>query len=384
MVNPPPSLAFTRNEISFLASTNLSNTFFTVRILDVDSKILASLILTPDSVTGQASVNISQILDDNTLYSIDLQNRFSHNQQSLLQYIIRIIEGTADEPIESIDFGPYYALKGGIAMEFDTDPFAYLRNNKRFLTHAKSLKVLPEQPYLIDCIWDQTAQNMIAKAKIFYTDNTDYTVTLNDYGLINQYSIIRVDAGFYSNNLQTHHPDKTAYKYEISIRDQVEEKEFEIMVFLDHDYKYKPRFFMYGNSLGGLDACYLTGQNIVNLSVDFQTAEYHSVSGIKTVSFGHLLKNSPEIASGYKTQDEIRLIVEIALNGFSFELLYNGVMVPIIIDADSNFIVSEKENLHSVVLKYTRALVNRSFTPDDFIGELPNEYNFDYNSEYTS
>lgn len=384
MINPPADLVYTRNEVPVVLSTNLSDTFFSISVLDMDDNVLSNLVITPDINTLQAAVDISQILEDHTFYGLDMQNPFTHNQKALLKYQVRVLEGDSDTQIDLQTYGPFYALKGGIAQEFDVDAFAWLRNNKKFLTHAKYLRVLPDQPYLIDCLWDDQPQIMVAKAKLFFTDGTDATVVLHDYETVAQYTLIRLDAGFISNGLDQQDPEKTVYKYEVSVRNQGDTNEFEIIVFVDHLFNYKPKYFIYGNSLGGLDGCYLTGQNIVEQSVDSQNVEKHSASGIETLSFDQLLKTSGEIATGYKPKDDVRRLVEIALNGFAFEMLNNGLQVPIIIDNSSNFRIGEKDNLHGVVLKYARAYINRAFTPDDFAGEIGNEYNYDYNSEYTS
>ena len=57
--------------------------------------------------------------------------------------------------------------------------------------------------------------------------------------------------------------------------------------------------------------------------------------------------------------------MEIFLTCFIFEI-DNEALVPVIIDPSSSLMIDQSANLNAATIKYSRAAVNRTYTPDLF------------------
>ena len=364
----PNAIQYTKNEMTVSIHGTVANSLFRLVVLKEDNTTVTSLEGRLDAAFN-ISWDLSEILDAMAQHSTNGIGTYLVDQGVIFEYRFNIIEVNNIYTIAGMYTSPLlHAMKGGIAQGFVTDPFAWLRNGSHFLTFAETMTVLPDQLVVLDFLFQiPFTESLVAKAKLFYTDGTNYTVVLNiweDWEPGEQYNLLRVNAGFKDNLLDTAFPEKTVSHYIVTLSDVSHLlPKASIIISLDYQYYRNPVIFVYANSLGGIETAYLSGNDKFALKPEIILAERHSIAGKKILSFNHILSRETETSTGYKSKTDIERLAEIFLTPFVFQYA-NGSLVPIIISQDSTLLIDNSSNLNAATIKYSRSFVNKSYTPD--------------------
>ena len=365
IITVPAGLKFSKNEILVSFSGDNQSSTFRLDLKKQNNVLIASL-EGKLNFAGVLSFDLSEILDAYPDYYIAAINSVVHNQGVLFRYKFTITElSPGSEVLASYISEVLPVLKGGIAQGFLSDPFVWMKENKKFLTHAQTITILVNQHYFLDYLHlTELITDLSVKAKLMYTDGSSYTMVLQNHEQIEPGMILRINAGFNDNLMQLPFPLKTISHYIITVENTTQT--FAAMLFeIDYAYYRNPVFFLYGNSLGGIDGAYLSGRSQVKLKPEMQLAERYIAAGKKVITFGHTITRELETATGYKSKKEIERLVEIFLTCFIFEIV-NEALVPVIIDPSSSLMIDQSANLNAATIKYSRAAVNRTYTPDLF------------------
>lgn len=361
----PGAIQYTKNEIIVSIAGSSPDALFRLDLLRINNSLITSL----EGRLGSDhafSWDLSEILDamaQHTTYGI---GSFQHDQKVVFHYKFTITEVSDQSAgLNLYSSVELRAIKGGIAQGFITDPFIRMAENKRFLTHSDNLTILPNQICILDFLYLNPAiSNLTAKAKLFYTDGSSYSLTLGNWEDWEPYNIIRINAGFRDNLLDMPFPDRTVSHYLITVENG--SRIYGSMIIrLDHAFYRNPVIFLYANSLGGIDTAYLSGKNQFTLKPEIQQAEKQAANGSKRITYNHILSREIETSTGYKSKKDIESLAEIFLTPFVYEFVNNS-LIPISIDPSSSLITDLSSNLNAATIKYSRSFSNRCHTPDSF------------------
>lgn len=361
----PNIIQYTKNEMTVSIHGDVENALFRLDVLRENNTVITSLEGRLDEYFN-LSWDLSEILDAMAQHSTYGIGSFQHDQKVRFLYRFNIIEVNSIYAIAGMYTSPLLrAIKGGIAQGFITDPFARIKNGSHFLSYSEIMTVLPDQLVVLDFLYlNPSIITLTAKAKLFYTDGTNYTVVLGNWEDWEPYNLIRVNAGFKDNLLNTPFPEKTVSHYIVTISDALHLlPKASIIISLDYQYYRNPVIFLFANSLGGIETAYLSGNDQFTFKPEIQSAERHSIAGKKIISFNHSITRETETSTGYKSKVDIERLAEIFLTPFVYQYA-NGSLIPIIINQDSSLVIDNFSNLNAATIKYSRSFVNRSYTPD--------------------
>ncbi|KAF0191636.1 MAG: hypothetical protein FD166_3757, partial [Bacteroidetes bacterium] len=150
MITVPSGIKYSRNEILVSFSGDNQSSTFRLDLKKQNNVLIASLEgkLSPSFCL---SFDLSEILDAYPDYYIAAINSVVHNQGVLFRYKFTITElSPGSEVLASYISEVLPVLKGGIAQGFLSDPFVWMKENKKFLTHAQTITILVNQHYFLD------------------------------------------------------------------------------------------------------------------------------------------------------------------------------------------------------------------------------------------
>lgn len=254
IVNKPSALSLSGNLTKFLISSVTSFTF----ILKKGTETLLEQIYDPGSA-GQVEIDVREIVEANLSYT--LQEAAAIYEQATIADTF-----TAEIGAETVTF---IAIRAGV------DRLADSANNfltANFLTWQPQVKKISY--YSPEFLTYYAVVTSIVKLEAHYSDNTIETITLGNltsgkaYTIPAQYALI--------NSLLT---KKLPGYYDIYITDVDDNRLTYIQRFLaSNKLSEDEQWFMFENSLGGMDAIRAYGQN------DFSAEHTHNIAEIDEIS----------------------------------------------------------------------------------------------------
>ena len=223
------------SSVNFTGVTEVLRSFFRilVRIYAVSSEIGEERISVNDS--GQAYIDISDYL----LSALSSSFTWPQNSSTLTiqqtdqskSFYIKYSEvyGTPSAVQKVKDSSTYYALNGGIGdtllqiyNQDNTSFFQQLAINKRFLTNQYKEKRIrekqPEQLYYL--VFDSSTTSIDIKIKIYYTDGTDTTITLDTISGTSFGDVYEIITSYKKTDIVSITPAKVIQKYDVWLINQ--------------------------------------------------------------------------------------------------------------------------------------------------------------------
>lgn len=245
----------------------------------------------------------------------------------------------------------FRVLNGGIPKVFDIDFFnSFLPGTKRFLTwHPGTKRIDPQQPELLHFFAYEGITEIKLMIKVYFTDQTDDTITRSTTTGILQNRIYRIPAGFMSLNINAVDPEKQVVKYDLWLEDQNSDVIANPMTYvIEQVPRSTARYWMYTNSLGMWEIMRTEGKtsNVVNIEKETSTGYlqqgYSRTRGeIRSRVMGST--KGKEVSTGFfDSRAEQEWAQEILYSDKVF-LLDQGLRIPYIIN-DGEFPLDEDQD----------------------------------------
>lgn len=335
------------------------------------------------TTTGEVSLDLKSILDPYLSYytprpgllkPLEAEEQRKRFKISWLLQQNGAIIGTVTES------NIFYAIKGGMAndqwhpKEFFTTIIAGTK--KPLLFPAKNEKVGMDETrfmYWVYPLADYAAQTILYT--VYLSDGTTLTSTLSATVSGGKWAVFCVAAGYRQAGLDLLLiPGQDAVKYSIQVNAGATAVVSEYFFDLDHRNFYDTYQLLYRNSAGGLETLRLRGQ------VDF-AADYDRDQAQKTVPPDYYTnlnllpqstdENTAETTkfkgdTGFISLEASEKLRDFFLSKQRMELL-DGKFLPIILNTKTANFYSNKEQLISTQVEWTRAFTNFFFTPRAFM-----------------
>lgn len=202
----------------------------------------------------------------------------------------------------------FKALNGGLPKEISEEFFTeILPVSKQFLTwHPLRKRVTTDQPELLHfAVYSEaiTALNLILK--VYFSDGTDATETVETLAEVEVDEIIRIPAGYLTLGVGVVNAEKLVKKYEVWLTDQTDTIISEIRTYVV-EYVSTPgtRFWMFTNSLGMWEILRAEGKKSETLEVTRESSSGYLPQGYDR-TLGELRQRITgsteeiEVSSGY-------------------------------------------------------------------------------------
>jgi hypothetical protein len=189
------------------------------------------------------------------------------------------VTGDETEPETPVEDSIHLVIWGGIAKEKwpSLDYFtAYLPTNKKFLTWAPLQKYVDRQQedYLTFWIYNSDIASIQLQAKIYYDDGTDTTQVIKSYEDVKYTELFQIPAGPANTGILLVDPEKIVVRYELSLLDQDDVLISEVRTYHIAQYRHPlTRYFMFINSLGGIEVLRFTGQAVSKTNYSRDTVQ---------------------------------------------------------------------------------------------------------------
>lgn len=232
--------------------------------------------LTPDAddlATFELQDGLSDFfpLPDFNPYTLPGIQKISDNQVRA-QFWTAESYGDPEELQELVLSETFPVLNAGIPKQFDIDFFgSYLPEFKMFLNwHPGEKTVDLNQPELLHFYsHDPLTTGLNLMVKVYYSDQSITTVTIDTLGEIIAGGIYRLPAGYTQLGLASIDGSKTIVRYELWLTDQadaeISEKRTYLVEQISHPYT---RYWMFVNSLGMWEIMRAEGKSILGISLD--------------------------------------------------------------------------------------------------------------------
>ncbi|QCR23069.1 SprB repeat-containing protein [Pontibacter sp. SGAir0037] len=225
-----------------------------------------------------------------------------------------------------------YVVQGGLSFEeFASDTFftTYLLQRKPFFSWQPALKKVrenqPEYLYFMPNYFDITSFSL--RVRYYYADGTYATATSYTQAGVRRFELYCLPVGFLQLQLQG---EKQVLKYEVWVEDQnsrilTETRTYELTRAFDQ----VCRYFIYNNSLGGVDTLAATALADEELEISSESIDRVLLSGYKAADGDRSVirkaaRPSLKLSSGYlSSQQELDALTDFVLS-CNVKLLENG------------------------------------------------------------
>lgn len=246
-----------------------------------------------------------------------------------------------------------------------------------YINHANARKFLTTQPRIKDISREQQEylyfyNNKISgtlelKAKVYFTDGTSSTsVRLSVTGLQKQVYVF--PAGFSQLALVGIDPAKTVLSYEIFVSHSTAGTQSEIFTYqVDHNLYENSFYFLFLNSLGGMDTVWCKGSQALNAKFSrefFQKilpADY-TVTEAEKEEYNLLFSQEFTVATGFKSKEYIEYLQDFYRSEMVF-IIRNSHFLRVNIEAKEMEIGKSGQFQHASTITAIPAHSNKSFTP---------------------
>lgn len=232
------------------------------------------------------------------------------------------------------------------------DWWTFFKNSEQFLTTRAQKKVVAlEQPEWLYWIARQTAAHYIS-VQVTYRDTTTqvfdqpFVISLQE-GEVAYFSVGFTQLGFECDE------DNPIISYKVTMYANALPVSLEYEYELTTDTVPYERYFVFGNSIGGMDTVRITGKQTVSSTITTQEGE-RVVTGTvledrlgSQLNFGRNSQRSFTQRSGYKSKAEIDELEKLLRIGSAW-LIIDNEFFPILIDGQSIELYDDGEDLHAI------------------------------------
>lgn len=177
----------------------------------------------------------------------------------------------------------FTVLRGGLPKQLNIDFFnTYLPSSKAFLNwHPGKKRVDISQPELLHFYcYDAAITDLTQKVKVYFSDQTDQTVTKSSLSGITEGSIYRIPAGYSQLDLASIDGTKQIVRYETWLEDQDDSIVSEVKTYaVEQITKPFTRYWMFTNSLGMWEIMRAEGKSVGGMSIDRERSTHYLQQG---------------------------------------------------------------------------------------------------------
>jgi len=237
--------------------------------------------------------------------------------------------------------------------------FGDIANNKFFLNCPGEIEIWTNEYYYLNFINPELNETITLKATIYYTDMSSFSVNILTLGAVSNYAMHRFPCSVDALGLNIHNPHLDIYKYELWVEHAdntvlCAKKTFRLIE--------KPLFvkeFVFLNKYGAFENFHTSGKSSEKLITE-KTISKHQLAYNYTKQDREFIERLEsayieiESSTGFITQAQSKYYSQILHSEQVYEI-EGGNYVPIIIKENSFDIISESEDLSSIVFSYRKA-----------------------------
>jgi hypothetical protein len=178
-------------------------------------------------------------------------------------------------------------INGGIPKQISSDFFSeILPATKQFLTwHPLRKRVTQDQPELLHfLVYLDTITELNLLVKLYFTDGTDSTHTIDTVADVAEEQIYRLPAGYTQLGLSVLAGEKKIKKYELWLTDQADAVISEIRTFaVEYQRVPETRFWLFTNSLGMFEIMRTEGKSSESHGIERESSSNYLPNGYSRV-----------------------------------------------------------------------------------------------------
>lgn len=390
--DPPESVFFSRNPIFYTVNANPDNIDEPNYALHADVRIeeprgtgnyvsKLKMELEPDSL-GEARFQINEALrgalsahvpDEN---ETELQRVF--NVYCRMKVFFGEKFGEDPELQQLTESSEMMAIMGGIQKEYfpDIDFFnSFLNAKKQYLTWQNKVKRVQrkQEEYLYFYVYKEIF-DLRVWVRVYYDDEEQselwdqHFIEKSD---VKEGEIYCIPIGFIHGGIQALDPSKPVRKYDVGVWDTDGDTIGHTRTYiLDETPSPYTRYFLFQNSLGGMDTLRTTGKSMKDFQgeIDIYEQILPENYSLQTAQFRKSYAsfiNETEVSSGHITKQAADYLQELLLSKEVYEIT-DGIRVPVIIDTDSFRIYSDGDYRYHLRFNYRTAYRNEVYTPANY------------------
>lgn len=227
-------------------------------------------------------------------------------------------------------------------------------------------------------------------ADVYYTDgSSDMDQAVKSMSTAAIYGVYIIPAGFTQLDIASINPLKTVDYYVLRLKATPTSVQVgkDITYYIDRKYRRTTRYFLYVNSLGGVDSIRAQGRASYELAVDKTTISIydpanHSVVKGQRRSFGHTGTLRKSVSLGHLTIEEISRLSELLLSKKVVEVV-NDRYLPLDTTKSTFKLLDEGTRLQHLVLDYQYMYDYNAYTPQGAsIQAVQGDFNDDFNDDF--
>lgn len=372
LINGPDTISYSRNPVNIKLQTVNTDSLVLLKIFDDFNDKVVTIQGRPD-VNRYIEFDISEILNSLVKFDKpDLSSTYYFVDDLISPYYCIADEVDADDLslIDTLNIGwdgsnaSLYVIKGGVDYQSHySDIFQFLSVNKKYLTWLDKYYVPFNKQAYIYYLHQTSDTSVKYGAYITYDDGTITYHEIESSVAIFKYDVLAINAGFNANSLQNVNPALTPLYHDIYVFDQSGNVLAKIRIKAIEETYYNAVQFFYANSLGGNNTTVLEGNGTVENKINADHALLSSGNVNKETLINATLNKTGNIATGYKTKNEIDSLTDMPLNDAVYQNV-NGVLRKVVTEVTPGYEI--KPGLIGVAVKYHRAIHNLNYSPDEY------------------
>lgn len=384
VIERPASFSFSKNEVRYVLNTTGSISFLQVKVVYkltgseqvIDLKTYA-LNPNPD---GKTYIYLSKLLAGLLSFVVpDPAQAVTSAGKQCIQFAIHFRERTPgdNEPawITTETNHWRWLLQGGVEQQIASrnNIFTALAASKQFLTWLPSGRYVFPMEKLWLTFLNQASLNGISlklRKKLFNADATDTTTTLTlSAGLLHHIHVSPLFLG-----LNADIEARNLHWYEVSlVNNDNPAITSSYRFYIEYRPLYNQHFFVYQNSLGGIDTVAVAGQveltqkrSVEEIETGLDLNDWQST--VKRGEKSHLAIRSERTYKGdigfLRTRRHAEAMQDLLLSKCIFERMFDR-WVPILNIQSSGTMPSTEETLYNMPIEWQLPFSNEVYTPDD-------------------
>ncbi len=365
-------------------------------------ELLNEDLLEPDA-EGEVNFNIKDLFSDKLYTEFAYPESYFINKRENIckKYYVKYGEryGLPPEYKAVYQSDYYWVLNGGVSLikeaqynEEGKSFYTKLLNNWMFLTWCPNNKIvdIKQIEKLFYLVFKSNTISINLKVLVYFSDGTTSLQTkFTDY-LVERFDVYELSVGYGILNLGSINPAKVIKKYDVYLTDQDDNRISDRRTYiLDYTVRTNKRYFIFQNSLGGIDSLRTTGIGVKTNEYNFSTIEETLEVNFTTKDRRkkQIVSDKTEnykVNTGWLTENQMEYLQEFYLSNNIYEI-FNNILIPIVITSKKVEQKKDDEYLFSLDFEYTRDLLNGYYSEDDTHYEIiGGSFNESFNNSFTN
>lgn len=390
--DPPSSVFFSKNTILYTVNANPANQGEPNYVLHADVRLeepkgtgnyvsKLKMELEPD-VAGEARFQLNEALRGAMRAHVPDINETEIQRVFNIYSRMKVFFGEKfgeDPQLQSLsESSEMMAILGGIQKEYfpDIDFFnSFLDDKNQWLTWQNKIKRVQrkQEEYLYFYVY-KNVFDLRLWTRVYYDDEEQsetWDQNFRTKAQVKEGEIYCIPVGFIHGGIQALDPSKPVRKYDVGLWDSDGNIIGHTRTYiLDETPSPYTRYFLFQNSLGGMDTLRTTGkamkdfQGEIDIYEQILPVDYSIQTGQFRKSYASF-HNEMEVSTGHLTKQAADYLQELLLSKEVYEIT-DGIRVPIIIDTDSFRIFSDGDYRYYLRFNYRNAYRNEVYTPGNY------------------